>query len=93
MTILYFRKYEQIDKESKKIFIEKMIKKYSKYMDIAIKSKYTNEIKNSMHDESVESSLEILINKYPENENYINKADVELIFPGHIRSYYASSEF
>jgi len=73
--------------ESKEEFLSRMERKYHKYLTFIQVD--NNHSKKSL---SRKTSNDILDpNLYYENS--LKGSDIELIFPGHIRSYYASAEF
>ena len=71
-----------------KDFINKMRIKYKEYMNLAQK-KVKNIKKNSISKNDI---IETKKCKKPKNY-FIDKDEEELLFPGHIRSYYVSAEF
>ena len=71
-----------------------MIKKYAEFLDMIDENNIT--LSNCSEKEITgNNSLEILIDDQPkvQKQQFLNKKDVELLFPGHVRSYYASCEF
>lgn len=71
-----------------KDFINKMRIKYKEYMNLAQK-KVKNIKKNSILKNDI---IETKKCKKPQKK-FIDKDEEELLFPGHIRSYYVSAEF
>ena len=71
-----------------------MVKKYGAYMNM-IGKRTPSENSVSVKKLTTNNSNKIIKNISRETvvKEFMNKNDVELIFPGHIRSYYASSEF
>lgn len=71
-----------------------MLKKYSPFMSMA-DDKSVSDNERSMKKFTTSNSNEILKRQSPEpgKKEFLSKNDVELLFPGHIRSYYASCEF
>lgn len=71
-----------------------MLKKYSPFMSM-VDDRSVSDNEKSVKKFTTSNSNEMLKRKSPEQgkKEFLNKNDVELLFPGHIRSYYASSEF
>jgi len=94
ITLYYDRKYEVNNTESRKHFITRMFKKYEPFMTL-VDDKSISEGKRSMKEYTTNNSNEKIKRNSPEQtkKEFLNKNDIELLFPGHIRSYYASAEF
>ena len=91
--VFNYSKCKNIKDESKNRFIIKMMEKYKSYiMSDDEESISANQVSYKRFTTS--NSSEVL-SQSPENnkEKFLTGKDVEMIFPGHIKSYYASSEF
>ena len=70
-----------------------MKKKYSAYLYLIKDKEISISKKNTEAKELSDENCLIDIDIDPVNQEFLNKTDVDLLFPGHIKSYYASSEF
>ena len=70
-----------------------MKKKYSAYLYLMKDKKISISKKNTEAKELSDENCLVDIDIDPVNQEFLNKNDVDLLFPGHIKSYYASSEF
>lgn len=74
--------------ESRRAFLKRMEKKYHAYLAVARprESKHAKVLELSRSSSSEERGVYV-------ERDFLNKSEIELIFPGHINSYYASAEF
>jgi hypothetical protein len=75
--------------KNKEEFLNRMEKKYHNYL---IFLKASNKQSKQSISKSKKSSCDILDSNL-RNEGSLKASVLELIFPGHIKSYYASAEF
>lgn len=78
-----------MDEDSMSEFVSRMKCKYSKYMDLADKRSDIESKRENVKEYTEDKWKEAVKDK----NTFLNKEDIDLLFPGHIKSYYVSAEF